>query len=103
MLNAKDKATARCAIAHSSVIELVESVDERGKPKAFKAAAGVMTSLERLHQPIASYFYADAGAWLMSVDSAIAEAVMKAMLKRNIVVLPVHDSLFGASIESVRT
>lgn len=52
----------------------------------------LLKAVEKKHQPIRKYFRTGYGLELMNRDSAIAERVMLACLKRGYPCLPVHDS-----------
>lgn len=90
IINADSLHTARAAIAFND--EIAAAGYEKGSQDAFRKASALIDAIKRAHRPIARFFHSDAGARLMSIDSAIAETVQLLMLKRGIVVLPVHDS-----------
>ena len=52
----------------------------------------VSSAILRTHSSIAHHFYSDAGRKLQKIDSEIAEIVLLHFAKRNIPILPVHDS-----------
>lgn len=89
LINAPTIHKARHAIAHSP--RMAESV-EPGSQEALRKANALIDAIKRLHRPIAGAFHSDAGARLMHIDAALAEAVMKTMLMQGTVILPVHDS-----------
>lgn len=62
----------------------------------------VIEDFKSHHEPIANYLCTGAGYELMNQDSQIAELVMKAMLKLQIPVLPVHDSFICPKQHSER-
>lgn len=55
-------------------------------------AVEVVEAAERRHHAISDAFCSDAGARLMNVDSAIMLDVMRSMMRKGRLVLPVHDS-----------
>lgn len=89
LINAPTKQKARLSIAHS---EHMAQVAELGSQEAMRAAETLIDDIKRMHRPIADSFHSDAGARLMSIDATMAEMVMSIMLRKGIVVLPVHDS-----------
>ncbi|MCO5129239.1 MAG: hypothetical protein M9932_01570 [Xanthobacteraceae bacterium] len=95
LINAQDLPSARAATAFNPAITYVGH--DVGSQEAFRTASTVIGAIKRAHRPIARFFHSDAGARLMSIDSAIAETVQLLMLKRGIVVLPVHDSFLVPS------
>ena len=52
----------------------------------------VSNAIIKTHSSIAHHFYSDAGRRLQKIDSEIAEIVLLHFAKRNIPILPVHDS-----------
>jgi hypothetical protein len=89
LINAKNRASARLAIAHHDTMA-ANAVP--GSQEAIAAAARLIDDVKRVHRPIAWAFHADKGAELMHIDSHLAETVMHLMLRQGVVVLPVHDS-----------
>ena len=89
LINAKNRASARLAIAHHDTMA-AHAVP--GSQEAIAAAAKLIDDVKRVHRPIAWAFHADKGAELMTIDSDLAETVMHLMLRQGVVVLPVHDS-----------
>jgi hypothetical protein len=89
LINAKNRASARLAIAHHDTMA-AHAVP--GSQEAIAAAARLIDNVKRVHRPIAWAFHADKGAELMHIDSHLAETVMHLMLRQGVVVLPVHDS-----------
>ncbi|WP_188262865.1 hypothetical protein [Azospirillum tabaci] len=69
--------------------------DERektGLENQFQISSSIMDDIERVHAPIAEYFYSSAWKFLQRQDSAIAERVMNHFTAKGIPVLMVHDS-----------
>ena len=52
----------------------------------------VSNAIIKTHSSIAHHFYSDAGRRLQKIDSEIAEIVLLHFAKRNIPILPLHDS-----------
>jgi hypothetical protein len=49
-------------------------------------------AIETKHEPIKKFFRSGVGVLLQRIDADIAEDVMLSLMKRNILVLPIHDS-----------
>lgn len=99
LINAPTIHKARHAIAHSPrMAEMVEP----GSQEALRKADALIAAIKLLHRSIAGAFHSDAGARLMQIDAAIAEAVMKIMLVQGIVILPIHDSFLVPASQSDR-
>ena len=62
---------------------------------ANRQAQRLMDAITAKHAPISRMFFTGAGLALQRLDSDIAEAVMREMRRRGIVVLPVHDSFLA--------
>jgi hypothetical protein len=62
---------------------------------ASQTAERLMDAIMAKHDPISKMFFTGAGLALQRLDSDIAEAVMREMRRRGIVVLPVHDSFIA--------
>ncbi|MCO5129289.1 MAG: hypothetical protein M9932_01825 [Xanthobacteraceae bacterium] len=90
IINADSLHTARAAIAWNDAIAAADY--DVGSQDAHRTADALIGAIKRAHRPIARFFHGDAGARLMAIDASIAETVQLLMLKRGIVVLPVHDS-----------
>lgn len=89
LINAKNRQSARLAIAKHATME---PVAQPGSQQAIAAADRLIDDVKRMHSPIAGAFHTDKGAQLMVIDSALAETVMHSMLQQGVLVLPVHDS-----------
>jgi hypothetical protein len=63
-----------------------------GCQEAFELASKLMRDLKHVHKPISGAFHSDAGARLMRKDSDLAVSVLKTLLKRGDMALPIHDS-----------
>ena len=89
LINAKNRPSARLAIAHGyAMTELAIP----GSQEAIALADRLIDDIARVHKPIAWAFHSDKGAELMQIDSNMAAAVMQILNMAGIVVLPVHDS-----------
>ncbi len=115
MLNGRSRHGARWEIAHAKeMAPLVLGLDcpegvsafevEAARPgylrAAMWAAQGIINALLAKHAPIASLFFTSVGLRLQRMDSDIAEGVMREMRRREIVVLPVHDSFLAPASKS---
>ena len=45
------------------------------------------------HKPIAKHLFSDAGIWLQNLDSHIMNGILMRLMERDILGLPVHDSV----------
>jgi hypothetical protein len=99
LLNAKNRASARLAMAHHDTMA-AHAVP--GSQEAIAAAARLIDDVKRVHRPIAWAFHADKGAELMNIDSNLAETVMHLMLRQGVVVLPIHDSFLVPASKAER-
>jgi hypothetical protein len=52
----------------------------------------LLDAVLKRHAPISEYFHSGIAPKMQRIDSDIAEDVMHSMMKRNILVLPIHDS-----------
>lgn len=89
LINAPNRQSALLSVANS---EQMAEFLKTSHQSASEAAQRLFNSLAELHAPIARYFHSDAGAALMAKDAYMAERVMLLLLKRGLVVLPIHDS-----------
>lgn len=89
LINARNEASARRAIATSDPMKATAPASMQ---VAFGAAQRLIDQLKNLHSRIAWAFHCDMGLELMAQDAAIAAEVIRTMLARGIVVLPIHDS-----------
>lgn len=63
------------------------------RPAAFGLKwSDVSSAIAEFHKPISHHFYTGVGLELQRIDSDIAEAVMLHFAKRQIAILPLHDS-----------
>jgi hypothetical protein len=53
----------------------------------------MMDTVRTVHRPIAKHVFSDAGIWLQNLDSHIMNAILMRLMERNILGLPVHDSV----------
>lgn len=116
LINATTIHKARHSIAHSDGRKIDETTKERvtgpddkqlmqaltepGSQDALQKADTLIKAIKAMHKPIAKSFHSDAGARLMTIDAALAEAVMNIMLMQGVVVLPVHDSFLVQASKS---
>jgi hypothetical protein len=59
---------------------------------AYRKAKQLVQAIETKHQPIASAFGTGAGLRLMRRDSDMTERIMLLLIRKGVVVLPIHDS-----------
>src|SRR4051812_26699487 len=59
---------------------------------AFKRAEALLDAIERRHAAIKDFFYSSAGLRFMNRDSHIVETVLRSLMKRGLIALPIHDS-----------
>jgi hypothetical protein len=114
MLNSSSRSGSRHTIAHKpEMVRMVLGDDfpegPLGEEMWYRAAAKhpgfaqsanqqaqrLMDAIMAKHSPISRMFFTGAGLALQRLDSDIAEAVMREMRRRGIVVLPVHDSFLA--------
>ena len=81
MLNANNYQSARAVIA-----------SEIGGENAYQRAALLIREMKKRHAAVRDYFHTGIGLSLQNEDAAMAEYVLKRLLKRGIVALPIHDS-----------
>jgi hypothetical protein len=81
LLNANNYRSARAVIA-----------SELGGENAYLLAALLIRDMKRLHAAVRGYFHSGIGLRLQNLDAKMAEFVLKRLLKRGIVALPIHDS-----------
>jgi len=81
LINADDEKT--------TVLAVMQEIGGKG---AKVKAERLIADIKRRHKPIAQYFHSGEGRRLMRIDSDMAEQVLKNMLSRGVVVLPIHDS-----------
>jgi hypothetical protein len=65
---------------------------EIGGQGAYRKAEQLVQAIEAKHQPIASAFGTGAGLRLMRRDSGMTERIMLQLVRKGVVVLPIHDS-----------
>jgi len=73
----------------TAVLAVMQEIGGKG---AKVKAERLIADIKRRHQPVERYFHSGEGLRLMRIDSDMAERVLKNMLARGVVVLPVHDS-----------
>lgn len=88
MINAKTKDTAKSAI-HEQLKGLGLGFDKH----PMKNVEALMKKFEEHHQPISKYLYSNKGVELQFLDSEIMLRVLKELYKKDIAVLPIHDSI----------
>jgi hypothetical protein len=86
LVNAKNHDAARRAIA-------LEITGEG----AYARATSLIEAIKLRHPKITEMFHSDAGIRLQRRDADIAEAIMRRLVGRGIVVLPIHDSFITAA------
>jgi hypothetical protein len=89
LINAKNWAAARHAIAHHDTMAAIATP---GSPEAKEEAARLIAAVKHTHSRIKWSFHSDQGAKLMRIDSELAESVMHTLLRQGILALPIHDS-----------
>lgn len=57
-----------------------------------KTAAKLIADLKERHRPIARFFHSGIGRYVQFIDSQMAANVMRSLLGKNVVALPIHDS-----------
>ena len=95
LINASDELSARRAIAYCDAME--DCLGNGNLQSAFRMAQELIEAIKRAHRRIAHTFHCDMGIHLMAEDGAIADEVVRTMLAKGIVVLPVHDSFLVAA------
>lgn len=88
LINDKSLPSARLAIAHCAEMDTYGLNEQEAK----ETASRLIADIKAAHGPIAPAFHSDVGAGLMRIDSDMAQDVMKSLMRRGIVALPVHDS-----------
>lgn len=96
LINAPTLHSARLAIAHCEEMGLPGADDQLLK----ETASRLIDDIKRVHAPIGRFFHSDAGARLMKIDSDLADAVMRILERKGVLVLPVHDSFVVAASKS---
>jgi hypothetical protein len=81
LLNANNYPSARAVIANKI-----------GGDDAYPRAGLLIKEMKKRHAAVGGYFHTGVGLSLQNQDAAMAEFVLKRLLKRGIVALPVHDS-----------
>lgn len=81
LLNASNYPSARAVIAH-----------EIGGDNAFPRAGLLIKEMKKRHAAVRGYFHTGVGLELQNQDAEMAEFILKRLLKRGIVALPIHDS-----------
>ncbi len=83
---------------HESLVDFgrrLAAADPRYAQRASLTADQLIKALLEKHAPISAMFFTGAGARLQRRDSDIAEAVMAAMRRQGVAVLPIHDSFLA--------
>ena len=89
MVEADDVADAAVQIAEDTAMG---EVAPRGSDAAVERARKLIDAIREKHQAIGWAFFSGAGQRLVELDGTIAETLMLLMLRRGILVLPVHDT-----------
>ena len=71
--------------------------NEIGGKGAFASAKALVSEIEVKHAPVAHMFGSGAGLRLMRRDSDMTEGLLRRLIKRGVVVLPIHDSYIAAN------
>ncbi len=64
-------------------------------PGAHVRARNLIEDIKLRHAPVAHRFHRDQGIRLMRQDSELVVAILEAMRRRGVVVLPIHDSFIS--------
>ena len=67
-----------------------------GSAGAYAKARSLIASIKDKHPLITKMFHSDAGIRLQRRDASMAEAILCRLIRRGIVVLPIHDSFITA-------
>jgi hypothetical protein len=78
--------------ADTRVAAVRSIAEEIGGQGAYRKAEQLVQAIEAKHRPIAAAFGTGAGLWLMRRDSDMTERIMVRLIRKGIVVLPIHDS-----------
>lgn len=91
VLNSKDRESARRAVQRK--------INQRKLvlPDTKHTVSELIEVFERQHQAVAPSFYKNAGLGLQMLDSILTEKILKYFTKKEILVLPVHDSYVVAN------
>ncbi len=99
LINAKTFQAALGAIANSREMLAFMGHDMRGR---LASAKNLISDIKGRHQPVSEFFHKDAGARLMRKDSDLAAAILKKLLAKGVVGLPVHDSFLVPASKSTQ-
>ena len=80
-----------CIILHQKLV-LRAVADEIGGEGAYAKARSLIAALQEKHAPIGRFFGSGMGLDLQRHDSDIAESIIRDLLRRDVPVLPIHDS-----------
>jgi hypothetical protein len=70
-------------------------IDTENPKTALPAARRLITALRAKHRPIKQWFHSGEGIALQAEDSIMCERVLSRLLRKGVVVLPVHDSFIA--------
>jgi hypothetical protein len=62
-------------------------------PQIKRPLVSLVEMFRNAHAPIAKHLFSDAGIWLQNLDSRIMNAILMRLMERDILGLPVHDSV----------
>jgi hypothetical protein len=62
-------------------------------PQIDRPLVSLVEMFRNAHQPIAKHLFSDAGIWLQNLDSHIMNGILMRLMERDILGLPVHDSV----------
>lgn len=69
---------------------------EIGGKGAYAKARSLIEDVKARHPAIVDMFHSDAGIRLQRRDASMAETIMRGLIRRGVVVLPIHDSFITA-------
>jgi hypothetical protein len=62
-------------------------------PQIKRPLVSLVEMFRAAHEPIAKHLFSDAGIWLQNLDSHIMNGILMRLMERDILGLPVHDSV----------
>jgi hypothetical protein len=72
-----------------------QELDSRGipLPQMERPLVTLVEMFRAAHKPIERHLFSDAGIWLQNLDCYIMNGILMRLMERNILGLPVHDSV----------